>query len=75
MSFCLSVGIELTNVCVIMFVDHLTTYFQRIRHFALLHRKRPGQEQEALDALIVGQVLLERIDSVCNKTDDLWMAA
>ena len=70
MSFGLRVGIELPDVCIIMFVNHLTAYFQRIRHFALLHREWPGQEQEALDALIVGQVLLKRIDAantmLCN---------
>jgi len=50
--------IHFINLPLVVLVEHATLDLQCVGQFTLLHREMVGQQCEALDLLVVGQLLL-----------------
>lgn len=64
--FLLRLGIEVVDGFGIVLIHHVPFHFQRIRQFAVLHRERMRQKDEMLHFLVVGKILLQRVDALCH---------
>ena len=47
-----------------MFVYYFSSHLERVCQLAAFHRERIGQQREALDLLIVGELLLQCFDAL-----------
>ena len=56
--------IHLVNLCLIVLIDNRAADLQRVGQLARLHREVMRQERDTLDLLVIGQLLLQGIDTL-----------
>ena len=63
-------GIHRFNLGLVVFIKDAATDLQGVRQLTFLHGQVVWQEREALDLLIVSQLLLKGIDAFLHHLDD-----
>ena len=71
----LGVAVDAGDDLGVAFVHYAAFDLERVGQFAVVDGEGVGQEHESLDALVVGQVLLERGDASGHEGDDVGVAA